>query len=56
MTMTPEVTPEDLAKYNDAAIRLAQDVAPGETARWANLVNSAASMGELEDAQGDEQS
>jgi hypothetical protein len=44
MAMT-EMTPEDLAKYNTAAIRLAQDLAPGESARWADLVNTAASMG-----------
>jgi hypothetical protein len=45
--MAPEVTPEDVAKYNDEAIMLAHDLAPGEGARWADLVNTAASMGEI---------
>ena len=45
----PEVTSEDLAKYNDAAIKLAHDLAPGESVRWADLVNTAASMAEVED-------
>ncbi len=31
--MAPEVTPEDLAKYNDEAIMLAYDLASGEPAR-----------------------
>jgi hypothetical protein len=53
--MTPEVTPEDLAKYNDAAIKLAEDLAPGESARWADLVNTAVSMAEVEEGQDDEQ-
>jgi hypothetical protein len=51
--MTPEVTPEDLAKYNDEAIMLAYDLAPGESAMWANLVNTAASMGEIHNEQAD---
>jgi hypothetical protein len=54
LTMTPEVSPEDLSKYNDAAIRLTKDLAPGESARWADLVNTAASMAELENDQGNE--
>ncbi len=45
----PEVDPEDLGKYDDAALRLARDLAPGESARWADLVNTAASMGEIEE-------
>ena len=45
--MLPEVTPEDLAKYNGEAIKLARDLKPGERAKWADLVNSAASMGEI---------
>lgn len=45
--MAPEVTSEDLAKYSDEAIMLAHDLAPGESARWADLVNTAASMGEV---------
>jgi len=45
----PEVDPEDLRKYNDAALRLAHDLAPGEWVRWADLVNTAASMAEIED-------
>ena len=55
IAMTLEVTPEDLAKYNDAAIMLAYDLAPGESASWANLVNTAASMGEINNEQADEQ-
>lgn len=45
----PEVDPEDLGKYGDAALRLAHDLAPGESARWVDLVNTAASMGEIEE-------
>jgi hypothetical protein len=52
--MESEVTPEDLAKYNDAAIMLAYDLAPEESASWANLVNAAASMGEINNEQADE--
>jgi hypothetical protein len=44
----PEVDPEDLRKYDEAARRLASDLAPGESVRWADLVNTAASMGEIE--------
>lgn len=46
----PEVDPEDLRKYGDAAVRLAQDLAPGELVRWADLANTAASMAEIEDS------
>jgi hypothetical protein len=53
--MASKVTPEDLVKHNNAAIKLAQDLAPGELARWADLVNTAASMAEVEDEQDDEQ-
>ncbi len=45
----PEVDPEALRKYGDKALRLTQDLAPGESARWADLVNTAASMGEIEE-------
>jgi hypothetical protein len=45
----PEVDPEDLRKYDEAARRLANDLAPGESANWADLVNTAASMGEIEE-------
>ena len=45
----PEVDPEDLRKHGDKALRLVHDLAPGESARWANLVNTAASMAEIED-------
>lgn len=45
----PEVDPEDLHKHGDEALRLAHDLAPGESARWADLVNAAASMAEIED-------
>lgn len=45
----PEVEPEDLRKHGDKALRLAHDLAPGESARWADLVNTAASMAEIED-------
>ncbi len=38
-----------MGKYDDAALRLARDLAPGESARWADLVNTAASMGEIEE-------
>jgi len=44
----PEVDPEDLRKHGDAALRLAHDLAPRESARWADLVNTAASMAEIE--------
>lgn len=44
----PEVDPKDLRRYGKAAIGLAADLAPGESARWADLVNTAASMGEIE--------
>jgi hypothetical protein len=53
IAMTPEVTPEDLAKYNNEAIMLAYDLVPGESARWADLVNTAASMGEVHNEQAD---
>ena len=56
IAVMPEVTPEDLAKYNDAAIELAHDLAPGESARWADLVNTAASMGKIHNEQADDQS
>jgi hypothetical protein len=55
MSQTPEVDPEDLRKYNDEAIMLAHDLAPGESARWADLVNTAASMGEIDNEQADEE-
>lgn len=45
----PEVDPEDLRKYNDAALQLLEDLPPGDTYRWADLVNTAASMAEVED-------
>jgi hypothetical protein len=45
----PEVDPEDLRMHGDAALRLANDLGPGEISTWANLVNSAASMAEIED-------
>jgi hypothetical protein len=51
--MAPEVTPEDLAKYNNAAIMLAYDLAPEESASWASLVNAAASMEEINNEQAD---
>ncbi len=54
VAMTPKVTPEDLAKYNDAAIQLARSLPPG-TYRWGALVNTAASMAEVEDDEGGEQ-
>jgi hypothetical protein len=46
---------DDLAKYNDQAIMLAYELAPGESARWADLVNTAASMGEIHNEQADDQ-
>ncbi len=45
----PKVVPEDLRKYGGVAVRLAYDLASGETSTWANLVNTAASMGEIEE-------
>ena len=45
----PEVDPDDLRKHGDEALRLAGDLATGEGARWADLVNTAASMAEIED-------
>jgi hypothetical protein len=48
----PEVDPEDLHKHGDAALRLMRDLAPGESARWADLVNTAASMAEIEEQDG----
>jgi len=45
----PEVDPEDLSKHGAAALRLANDLAPGESVRWADLVNTATSMAEVED-------
>jgi hypothetical protein len=44
----PEVDLEDLAKYGDAAIQLVHDIKFGETIRWADAVNTAASMDDLE--------
>jgi transcriptional regulator with XRE-family HTH domain len=44
-----EVSAEDLRKHGDKALRLAHDLAPGESARWADLVNTAASIAEIED-------
>jgi hypothetical protein len=49
MVRRPEVDPEDLRKYDAAAQQLARDLAPGESVRWADLVNTAASMGDVED-------
>ncbi len=48
----PEVDPEDLRKHGDKAVRLADDLAPGEVVRWADLVNTAASMADIEDDPG----
>jgi hypothetical protein len=45
----PEVDPEDLRNHGEAALRLARDLARGESVRWADLVNTAASMAEIED-------
>jgi hypothetical protein len=45
----PEVDAEDLSRHDAAALRLANDLGPGESARWADLVNTAASMAEVED-------
>ena len=44
----PEVDPEDLREYGDAALHLARTLNPGESVRWADLVNTAASMAEIE--------
>lgn len=44
----PEVDAEDLSKYGDAALRLVHDLGPGESIRWADAVNTAASMAEAE--------
>jgi hypothetical protein len=44
----PEVTAEDLEKHGAAALRMMYDLAPGEFARWADLVNTAASMSDIE--------
>ena len=43
-----EVHPEDLCKHGDAALRLLRDLGPGESVRWADAVNTAASMAEIE--------
>lgn len=48
-SLPPEVRPEDLHKHGDEAVRLARDLARGESSRWADLVNTAASMAEIED-------
>lgn len=45
----PEVDPEDLRKHGDNAVRLVHDLRPGESIRWADAVNTAASMADLED-------
>jgi hypothetical protein len=44
----PEVDPEDLRNHGDAALRLVHDLAPGENIRWADAVNTAATMAEAE--------
>ena len=54
MNQPTEVDPEDLRMYNDEAVMLAYDLAPGESSRWADLVNTAASMGEIHNEQADE--
>lgn len=43
----PEVSPEDLAAYDKDAQRLMEDLAPGESMRWADALNAAASMAKL---------
>lgn len=45
----PEVDPEDLRQHADKGVRLLGDLAPGESIRWADAVNTAASMAEIED-------
>jgi hypothetical protein len=42
----PKVVPEDLREHGAAALRLVHDLAPGESIRWADAVNTAASMAE----------
>jgi len=49
--LEPEVHPEDLLRHDSAAHQLAHDLAPGESARWADLVNTAASMADLEESE-----
>ena len=44
----PEVDPEDLRKHGTDALRLVHDLGPGESIRWADVVNTAASMAEIE--------
>jgi hypothetical protein len=48
----PEVVPDDLKKRGAAALRLLDDLAPGESIRWADAVNTAASMAEAEEGAG----
>lgn len=48
----PEVDPEDLRKHDGKAVRLAHDLASGEVVRWADLVNTATSMADIEDEPG----
>ena len=45
----PEVDPEDLTKYGDAALRMVDGLSRGESVRWANLVNTAASMADVDE-------
>jgi hypothetical protein len=45
----PEVDPEDLRKHGDKAVRLVHDLGPGDSVRWADAVNTAASLAEAED-------
>ncbi len=46
--MTPEVSPEDLVNHGDKALQLVHELQPGESIRWADAVNAAARMDELD--------
>jgi hypothetical protein len=48
----PELDLEDLRKHGDKAVRPSDDLASGEVVRWADLVNAAASMADIEDDPG----
>lgn len=45
----PEVEPEDLRKHGDEALLLVRDLHPGESIRWADAVNTTASIAEIEE-------
>lgn len=45
----PDLTPDDLEKYEDKAIQVVMDLKPGESVKWTDAVRTAKVLSELEE-------